>query len=118
MDGIDAGPDAGPDDRPLYGQRRKRFIRGVVYIAVGAMMLPILAGLYSVNAAAAARACVIATINAAPDATGTAVPFEIFGPGIIGWECYATGTFGGDRHIISLGLLPGFVSLPTGGVRT
>lgn len=110
--------DAGTDERPLYSQRRKQFLRAVVLIAVGAMMLPILASLYSVSAASAARACVVATINEAPDATGTRVPFELFGPGIVGWECYATGTFGGDRHIISLGLLPGLVTLPTGGVRT
>ncbi|MCC6270052.1 MAG: hypothetical protein IT190_02115 [Microbacteriaceae bacterium] len=110
--------DSSIDERPLYGQRRTRFIRTVVFIAVGAMMLPILASLYSVTAASAARACIVATINEAPDATGTTAPFEIFGPGLFGWECYATGTFGGTRHIISLGLLPGLVTLPSGGVRT
>lgn len=109
--------DSSIDERPLYSQRRKRFLRAIVLVAVAAMMLPIVASLYTVSAASAARACIIATVNEAPDATGTSVPFQIFGPGVIGWECYATGTFGGDRHIISLGLLPSLVSLPTGGVR-
>lgn len=106
-------------DRPLYGKRRKRLIRALVFITVGAMLLPGLLSLYTVSAAAATRACVVATIHEAPDASGVSAPFELFGPGILGWECYATGTFGGNRHIMSLGLFPGLVSLPTqGGVRT
>lgn len=106
-------------ERPLYGKRRKRLIRALVFITVGAMLLPGFLSLYTVSAAAATRACVVATINEAPDASGVSTPFELFGPGIIGWECYATGTFGGTRHIISLGLFPGLVTLPQqGGVRT
>lgn len=104
-------------DRPLYGKRRKRLIRAFVLITVGAMMLPVLANLYAVNSHAATKACVIATIRVAPDATGAAAHFELFGPGVIGWECYATGTFGGDRHIVSLGLFPASATLPDGGVQ-
>ena len=117
-DGSVEASDAEINDRPLYGKRRKRFIRVMVLVTVGAMLLPGLAGLYSVSASAASQACIIATIHEAPDATGVSVPFQFFGPGFIGWECYATGTFGGDRHIISLGLFPGLVSLPTGGTKT
>jgi len=42
----------------------------------------------------------------ASDATGVSARFEVFGPGGAGWECYATGGFGGDRHVASLGLIP------------
>ena len=110
--------DSGIDDRPLYSNRRKRFIRALVLLTVGAMLLPALLNLYTVSASAAARVCTIATIHEAADATGITAPFQLFGPGVIGWECYATGTFGGDRHIMSLGLFPGLVVLPTGGVKT
>lgn len=111
--------DADLSDRPLYSTRRKRLIRAFVFITVGAMLLPALAGLYSVSVSAAERQCVVAVIHEAEDATGYRAPFQLFGPGIIGWECYATGTFGGDRHIVSFGLFPGFYSLPQqGGVRT
>ncbi len=110
--------DSQADDRPLYGPRRKRIMRVLVFITAGAMLLPLLAGVYSSAARAAAQACMIATMRVAPDATGASASFQLFGPGVIGWECYATGTFGGDRHIISLGLLPGLVTLPTGGMHT
>ena len=36
----------------------------------------------------------------------TEVRFEIMGPGVMGWECYAV-TATGERHLTSLGLLPG-----------
>lgn len=111
--------DADLGERPLYSKRRKRLIRAFVYITVGAMLLPALASLYTVSASAAERACVVEIIHETQDATGYSVPFQLFGPGIIGWECYATGTFGGDRHIASLGLFPGlYVASTQGGVKT
>lgn len=102
------------DDRPLYSQRRQKALRAVVIIAVGAMLLPVLANLYTVSAATAANSCMVATRHEVPDATGASARFEIFGPGVIGWECYAIGGFGGDRHVISLGLIPGMVEIPRG----
>jgi hypothetical protein len=106
--------DRGVDDRPLYGRRRRILLRVVVLVAVGAMLLPILVNLAAVSSATAANACAAATRYEDPDANGSVVRFEIFGPGVIGWECYATGGFGGERHIISLGLIPGMVELPHG----
>lgn len=102
------------DERPLYSRRRQDALRAVVIIAVGAMLLPVLANLYAVSAATAASACTVATRHEVPDATGSTAKFEIFGPGVIGWECYAIGGFGGDRHVISLGLIPGMVEIPPG----
>ncbi len=111
---IESSPDSEPGDRPLYGRRRRIFIRVIVLVAVGSMLLPLLANFYAVSASTAAHACLVATNHEAPEATGAVAIFEIFGPGVIGWECYATGAFGGDRHIISLGLLPGTVEIPRG----
>lgn len=102
------------DDRPLYSRRRRLIMRAVVLIAVGAMVLPVLANLYTVSAATAADSCTVAVHYEAPDATGSTVQFEIFGAGGVGWECYATGGFGGERHIVSLGLIPGMVTIPRG----
>ncbi len=102
------------DEPPLYGRRRRILVRIVVLIAVGAMLLPVLANLYTVSAATAANSCMVATRHEVPDATGASARFEIFGPGVIGWECYAIGGFGGDHHVISLGLIPGMVEIPRG----
>lgn len=115
-DGAVEDSDAAIDDRPLYGKRRQRLIRAFVLITVGAMLLPLLANLYAVSASVAAQSCFAAVTQVAPDATGYSAPFQLFGPGVVGWECYATGTFGGDRHIFSLGIFPGLARLPTGGI--
>ncbi|WP_434156592.1 hypothetical protein ACI6SL_11315 [Clavibacter nebraskensis] len=32
--------------------------------------------------------------------------FQLFGPGVVGYECYTKYAFGGDEHITSLGLIP------------
>lgn len=106
--------DSETDDRPLYGRRRRTVMRVIVLVAVGAMLLPLIANLVTVSAGTAAAACKRAVAYAVPDAEGSSARFELFGPGGIGWECYATGAFGGDRHVASLGLIPGMVDLPRG----
>lgn len=103
-----------PDDRPLYGARRRILLRVVVLVAVGAMLLPIMASLISVSTGTASAACARVVAYAVPDATGSSARFELFGPGLIGWECYATGGFDGETHVVSLGLVPGMVELPRG----
>ena len=102
------------DDRPLYSRRRRRAMRIVVLVAVGAMLLPIVANLVTVSAATAADSCARAVAYAVPDAAGSSARFELFGAGLIGWECYAVGGFSGNRHVVSLGLVPGMVELPRG----
>jgi hypothetical protein len=105
------------DERPLHGKRRTLIFRFVVLVGVASLVLPGIVTSASVASATANRSCAIWVHYAAPDAAGSEARFEIFGPGGIGWECYSVGAFGGDRHIVSLGLLPGMVDIPH-GVRT
>ncbi len=102
------------DDRPLYSRRRKNALRAVVIIAVGAMLLPLVASLFTVNISTADAACAQAVAYAVPDAASSSARFEVFGPGGIGWECYAVGGFSGDQFVVSLGLIPGMVEIPRG----
>lgn len=106
-----AGYDPG-EERPLRGRRRVVLIRVVVALSVVALVLPGLLTTASLNANNAAAACAIWVRHSAPDASGSSARFEIFGAGGIGWECYSVGAFGGDRHVASLGLIPGKVTLP------
>lgn len=101
------------DDRPLHGKRRMYIFRAIVILGVASLILPGLVTTVSVASSTAARSCAIWVHYAAPDATSSAARFELFGPSGIGWECYAIGAFGGDRHIVSLGLIPGEPRLPT-----
>ena len=47
------------DDRPVYGERRRRALRITVLIALGALVLPLMLSAYSVARSAADRACAI-----------------------------------------------------------
>jgi hypothetical protein len=110
MDAVDSET----DDRPLYSRRRRTALRVVVLVAVGAMLLPLVANLVTVSAATAASSCARAVAYVVPDARGSSARFEAFGPGGIGWECYAVGGFSDGRHVVSLGLIPGMVEPPRG----
>ncbi|WP_349897510.1 hypothetical protein [Parafrigoribacterium soli] len=100
------------DDRPLPGRRRRLFImRIIVVLGVIALVLPGIVTTISVGSATAQRACAIWVRHLSPDASESSARFELFGPSGMGWECYAVGTFGGDRHVASLGLIPGGATL-------
>ena len=102
------------DDRPLYSRRRRAAMRTVVIVAIGAMLLPLLANLFTVNIATANDACARAVTYAVPDAASSSARFELFGAGGVGWQCYSVGGFGGDRYVAFLGLIPGEVDIPHG----
>lgn len=102
------------DDRPLYSRRRSTALRTIVVLALAAMVLPVLANLFTVNIATANDACARAVAYAAPGAVSSSARFELFGPGGIGWECYSVGGFGGEQYIAPLGLIPGEVVIPRG----
>ena len=102
------------DDRPLYSRRRRTAMRTVVIVAIAAMLLPVLANLFTVNIATANDACARAVAYAVSGAASSSARFELFGAGGVGWEGYSVGEFGGDHHVVSLGLIPGEVEIPRG----
>jgi hypothetical protein len=100
------------DERPLHSRRRTFVFRAVVLVGLASLILPGLVTTVSVASATANRSCAIWVHYVAPDAQGSTARFELFGAGGIGWECYSVGAFGGDRHVVSLGLIPGGPRLP------
>ncbi len=87
-------------------RRMLRVMRVFVFVGIACLVLPGVFTTFSVASATAQTACAAWVRYEAPDATGESAGFEIFGAGGIGWECYATGGMGGDRHVASLGLIP------------
>jgi hypothetical protein len=89
--------------------RRRRTLaamRVVVIVGIACLVLPGIFTTWSVASSTAQTACAAWVKYEAPGATGESARFEILGTGGMGWECYATGGFGGDRHVASLGLIP------------
>lgn len=101
------------DDRPLPTRKRRMFImRIIVIVGVIALVLPGIVTTMSVGSATAEAACATWVRYLAPDARASSARFELFGAGGIGWECYGSDAFGGDRHVASLGLIPARPQLP------
>lgn len=106
-DPFDDEPDEDSEDysRPLYGRGRRMMLRVVVLVCVFALVLPGVLSLYSQFNAFAQGACWKAALFSDPATVSVRAGFEVFGPGGIGWECYATSA-SGERHVVSLGLFP------------
>jgi hypothetical protein len=92
-------------------------LRVVVIVGILALVLPETFTIVTVGAANAQRACHTWVKYAVPDAESASARFELFGPKGVGYECYAIGAFGGDRHVASLGLIPGPAMIPAHGVN-
>jgi len=100
------------DGRPLRSKRTVTMMRVVVVLALVGLVLPGIITTVSVASASAQSACAVWVAYSVAGDSGADARFEVFGPGGIGWECYSKGAFGGDEHIVSLGLIPGPPRLP------
>lgn len=105
------------DDRPLRSRRRLLVLRVVVLVGLVALILPGIVTTVSVGSRTAQASCSIWVAYEEPGALGSEARFEFFGPGVVGWECYTVDAFGGDRHVASLGLIPGTPRLPANEQR-
>jgi len=101
-------------ERPLHGRRRRLVTQIVVVLGLLALILPGIFTTISVGGRTAQASCALWVAHQEPDATGSSARFQVFGPGVVGWECYTAGGFGGTRHIASLGLIPGAPVFPAG----
>jgi hypothetical protein len=94
------------EPRPVRSRARQNVLRGVVLLAITALVLPGIITTWTFASQAATASCNVWAQYQVPEQHRTEVQFEVLGPGVIGWECYAT-TATGERHLTSLGLLPG-----------
>jgi hypothetical protein len=93
------------EDRPMRSARKTWAFRLVVLLAVLALVLPGVFTTVSVGTSNARKACTYRSAVVDPSLT-PAPRFELFGPGGLGWECYAIDRFGDKVHIDSMGLIP------------
>ena len=93
------------EEKPLRSKRMAWLLRLVVIAAIIGLVLPGLVTTVSVGTSNAMRACAYRVALVEPS-LDSAARFELFGPGFLGWECYAVDPFSGDRHIDSMGLIP------------
>jgi hypothetical protein len=94
------------EPRPIRSRARQNLLRGVVLLAITALVLPGIITTWTFASSAATASCNVWAQYQVPEQHRTEVRFEVMGPGVLGWECYVT-TATGERHLTSLGLLPG-----------
>ncbi|WP_448810686.1 hypothetical protein [Agromyces bauzanensis] len=100
------------DETPGPGERRRRVLRVVVLVALGALVLPLVLSAFGVAKAAADRACAVIVAAYDTDAAGFRTSFDLFAPGGPGWECAAVSEHGTSRMLANLGLFPAMPHLP------
>lgn len=99
------------EEKPLRSSRKIWMLRVVVLLAVLALVLPGFFTVVNVGTSNAERACTYR--SALVDPSLQAAPrFELFGPGFLGWECYAIDRLGDEHHIDSMGLIPVASQIP------
>lgn len=104
------------EEKPLRRRWVDRAIKAAALLAIFLLIMPFAASQATVAATSAQRWCT-EWVNYEINEPATAdANFEIFGPGFLGWECYATNIVGGDRYLGYLGIIPGPPNLPDGGV--
>jgi hypothetical protein len=89
----------------MRSTRKTWTLRLVVLLAVLALVLPGVFTTVSVGTSNAWRACTYRSALVDPSLR-PAPRFELFGPGGLGWECYAIDRLGDETHIDSMGLIP------------
>jgi hypothetical protein len=113
LDGYEPHP-----ERPMRSRRSQRLIQFAAVVGIALLVMPLVISQARIAERSAQRWCGIwvdyeVSEPATPDAR-----FEVFGPSVIGWECYATEVIGGDRYLGPLGIIPGAPNLRDGRVLT
>jgi len=85
-------------------------------LGVFLLIMPFFASQARVASISAANWCAVWVAYEVPEPSVPAARFELFGPGVLGWECYATSIIGGDRYVGHLGIIPGPPNLDDGRV--
>jgi hypothetical protein len=94
-----------PYERRARSRTRVNVLRGVVILAVVALVLPGVLTTWSFSENTARGACDYwAGLEVATQHRAEA-RFEAFGPGFMSWECYAV-TAAGEQHVRTLGPIP------------
>jgi hypothetical protein len=104
------------EEKPLRSRRFRRLVQGAALLAVFLLIMPFFASQARVASISAANWCAKLVAYEVPEPSVPAARFELFGPGVLGWECYATQIIGGDRYVGFLGVIPGPPNLDDGRV--
>jgi len=105
-----------PHERPIRSKRRQRIIQLAALVGIALLVLPLVISQVRIANESAQRWCSAWIRYAVSEPASPKARFELFGPSVLGWECYADTVVGGDQYLGPLGLIPGPPNLDDGRV--
>ena len=105
-------------DRPVRSRRSQRLIQFAAVVGIALLIMPLVISQMRIADQSAQRWCGIWVAYEVSEPARSDARFQVFGPSVIGWECYATAVIGGDRYLGPLGIIPGPPNLSDGRVLT
>lgn len=95
------------EPKPLRSRWFQRGVKAAALLGIALLVVPIIASQARIASVSAHNWCAAWVDYEVTEPSVPAARFEVFGPGWLGWECYATKVIGGDRYIGYLGIIPG-----------
>jgi len=102
--------------KPLRPRWFRRAVQAAALLGIALLIVPIFASQARIASVSAQNWCAVWVDYEVSEPSVAAARFELFGPGVLGWECYATKVIGGERYIGYLGIIPGPPNLDDGRV--
>lgn len=98
-------------ERPLRSRRRQRAIQFAAIVGIALLVLPLVISQQRIAERSAQRWCEIWVDYELSEPASASARFELFGPSLIGWECYANRVIDDDQYLGPLGIIPGAPAL-------
>lgn len=102
-------------EKPMRAPWTRRLIQLAAIIGILLLVMPLVASQARVANISAQDWCKRWVAFQLSEPGTPSARFELLGPGLLGWECYATGVVGGDVYLGNLGIIPGPPRVLLGG---
>lgn len=102
----------------MRSRRRQRLIQFAAVVGIALLVLPLVISQQRIAERSAQRWCQIWVDYEVLEPSRADARFQVFGPSVVGWECYADLVVGDDQYLGPLGIIPGPPNLRDGRVLT
>ena len=105
-------------ERPMRSRTTQRLIQVAALVGIALLVMPLVISQVRIAERSAQRWCGIWVDYEILEPSRPSARFQVFGPSVIGWECYADLVVGDDQYLGPLGIIPGPPNLRDGRVLT
>lgn len=103
-------------EKPIRSKRTQRLIQLAALVGIALLILPLVISQARIAESSAQRWCAVWLNYEISEPATPVARFELFGPSVLGWECYANTVIGDEQYLGPLGIIPGPPNLEDGRV--